>query len=302
MESTINLLLRNLILGPVLCMGCGLVVTGQPSVEVFAHRGFRGLHPENTIQAMKNVLHYGAVLEFDLAISKDKNVIVSHDAVMNAKITRKPDGTSIANDEKHVLYQMDYADIRLYDVGTKPNSDFPEQERYPAYIPLMSELVDSVETYAAAQQLEPPRYLIETKLNPKNDGVNHPGPEEFVRLMMQVVDAKGIRDRIIVQSFDPRTLQVLHRQFPDIKLAFLAKAKTSLEDNLEWLGFIPDFYSIDAAYIDVELVAACKAADTKIIIGNCNNYNEIKRLLALGVRRAISDFPIELLAAKEQTP
>src|SRR5690606_49381 len=148
-----------------------------------------------------------------------------HDAVMNAKITKKPDGTPIANGERHVLYQMDYADIRLYDVGTVPHPDFPKQERYPAYIPLLSELVDSVETYATAQGLEAPRYFIETKLNPKNDGVNHPAPEEFVHLMMQVVDAKGIRDRIIVQSFDPRTLQILHQQFPDVKLAFLAKAK-----------------------------------------------------------------------------
>jgi len=301
-KSTINLLLRNLILGLVLCMGCSQVVTGQPSVEVFAHRGFRGLHPENTIQGMKKALRYGAILEFDLAISRDKKVLVTHDAVMNAKIINKPDGTPIPKGEKHVLYQMDYADIRLYDVGTKPNPDFPEQERYPAYIPLMSELIDSVETYAATQHLEAPRYFIETKLNPKNDGVNHPGPEEFVRLMMQVVDAKGIRDRIIVQSFDPRTLQVLHRQFPDVELAFLARAKTSLEDNLEWLGFTPDFYSINAAYIDAELVAACKAIGAEIIIGNCNDYNEIKRLSALGVHRVISDFPIQSLATKGQRP
>lgn len=288
-----------------LCLACGQMVIGQPPMEVYAHRGFRGLHPENTIQAMKKALHYGAVLELDLAISKDKNVIVSHDAVMNTKITEKADGSSTVKVEKHVLYQMDYADIRSYDVGKRPNPDFPEQERYPAYIPLLSELVDSVERHAAAQGLEVPRYFIETKLNPKNDGVNHPGPEEFVRLMMQVVDAKGIRERIVVQSFDPRTLQILHRQFPDVKLAFLAKAETSLESNLDWLGFTPDFYSINPAYIDAALVAACEEVGTELIIGNCNDYNEIKRISALGVgvHRVISDFPMSSLAAtKEKTP
>lgn len=296
-------LLRSLMFGMVLHLACGQIVIGQPSMTVFAHRGFRGLHPENTIQAMKKALHYGAVLELDLAISRDKNVIVSHDAVMNTKITEKADGSSMVKEERHVLYQMDYARIRSYDVGKRPNSDFPEQERYPAYIPLLSELVDSVERHAATQGLEAPRYFVETKLNSKTDEVNHPGPAEFVRLMMQVVDAKGIRNRIIVQSFDPRTLQILHRLFPDVKLAFLAKAKTSLESNLDWLGFTPDFYSINPDYIDAALVAACKEIGTELIIGNCNDYNEIKRISALGVHRVISDFPMtSLAAANEQTP
>src|SRR3546814_6884745 len=60
----------------------------------------------------------------------------------------------------------------------------------------------------------------------------------------------------------------------------LAKAKTSLESNLGWLGFTPDFYSINPAYIDAELVAACKEIKTELIIGNCNDYNEIKRISA----------------------
>src|SRR5690606_40891651 len=93
-----------------LCLACGQMVIGQPPMEVYAHRGFRGLHPENTIQAMKKALHYGAVLELDLAISKDKNVIVSHDAVMNTKITEKVDESSLVKVEKHVLYKIEYVD------------------------------------------------------------------------------------------------------------------------------------------------------------------------------------------------
>src|SRR5690606_17815574 len=134
-------------------------------------------------------------------------------------------------------------------------------------------------------------------------GVNHPGPEEFVHLMMEVIDAKGIRDRVIIQSFDPRTLQVLHRQCPDVELAFLAKPQTTSESNLAWLGFTPDVYSINPAYIASALVVACKEIGTEIIIGNCNDYNEIKRISALGVHRVISDFPMTyLVATEEQTP
>ena len=282
-------------------MAYGKLAVGQPSMDVYAHRGFRGLHPENTIGGMKKALVYGAILEFDLAISKDKKVIVSHDAVMNGKITTRADGLPITGEGKHVLYQMDYADIRSYDVGTKPNPDFPDQQRYAAYIPLLGELIDSVEAFATAGNLEAPRYFIETKLNEKHDGVYHPGPEEFVHLMMEVIDAKGIRDRVTVQSFDPRTLQILHREFPDVELAFLAKANSTLAANLEWLGFTPDYYSINAEYIDAALVAACREAGTELIIGNCNDYAAIKRISELGVHRVISDFPMDSLAAKAAT-
>src|SRR5690606_16190086 len=99
--------------------------------------------------------------------------------------------------------------------------------------------------------------FVETKLREATDGSRHPGPQEFVDLMMGVVDAKQIRERLIVQSFDPRTLQILHEQYPDVKTAFLARSNTSLDDNLQWLGYVPDYYSINSPAIDAALVEQC---------------------------------------------
>ena len=114
----------------------GTYAQSQPvPFEVFAHRGFRGLHPENTITGMQKALTYGAILEFDLAITRDKQVVVSHDPVLNPKITRGPDGQTLGKD-KIRIYQMDYATLSAYDVGKTPNNDFPAQDRYPAHIPL----------------------------------------------------------------------------------------------------------------------------------------------------------------------
>lgn len=279
-------------------LGLLSATVAQPSIdqfEVYAHRGFRGLDPENTIPAMKNALQQGAVLEFDLGITKDRQVIVSHDPVLNPKITIGPDGDTLSNQRKFSFFQTDYQTIRTYDVGSKPNPDFPQQDNYKAYIPLFSELVDSVEAFAKNQNLPAPRYFIETKLNVKTDGINHPLPEEFVDLMMQIIKEKNIEKRVIVQSFDPRTLQVLRKKFPQMELAFLAKAGTILDDNLAWLGFTPDYYSTNAEYIDPALVAQCKARNITLIIGNCNDYNEILRIAKLGVNRVITDYPIPRL-------
>jgi glycerophosphoryl diester phosphodiesterase len=267
----------------------------QAHFKVFAHRGFRGLHPENTIRGLQKALAYGAILEFDLAITRDKQVVVSHDPVLNPKITLGPNGRPLGN-EKIRIYQMDYATLSAYDVGKTPNKDFPEQERYPAHIPLLGELVDSVKAFANARGISNPTYFIETKLNPKTDGINHPGPKEFVDLMMQVVNEKGIQYQLIVQSFDVRTHQILRKEYPQIKLALLAKDSTSLEDNLDNLGFVPEYYSINAQYINQPLVDRCNKLKTKLIVGNCDDYKEILRIDKLGVNRVISDFPIEWLS------
>lgn len=267
----------------------------QIPFKVFAHRGFRGLHPENTIRGLQKALTYGAVLEFDLAITRDKQVVVSHDAVLNPKITLGGDGKPLGKN-KIRIYEMDYATLRAYDVGKTPNKDFPEQERYPAHIPLFSELVDSVKAFATARGLREPTYFMETKITPKTDGINHPGPKEFVDLMMKVVQKKGIQKQVIVQSFDPRTLQILRKAYPQVKLALLAKDSTSFEDNIKNLGFVPEYYSINAPFIDRELVDQCHQHKTELIIGNCDEHEEILRLGKLGVHSVISDFPLEWLS------
>ncbi|MES2458017.1 MAG: glycerophosphodiester phosphodiesterase family protein [Bacteroidota bacterium] len=269
------------------------------SFEVYAHRGFRGLNPENTIGGMKNALRTGAILEFDLNITRDKQVIVCHDGVVNPKITLGPGGAPLKMDRNQMaFYQMNYDQVRGYDVGSKANPDFPQQMRFKAHIPLFAALIDSLETYAAQQNLPAPRYFIETKLNEKMDGVNHPGPGEFVNLMMQIVKQKGIQKRMIVQSFDPRTLQVLRKKYPQIQLAFLAKAGTSQDDNLKWLGFNPEYYSANAEYIDEALVAQCARLNIRLITGNCNDYQQILRIAKLGVKRVITDYPMEWLSKR----
>ena len=274
----------------------GMYSQAQPvTFEVFAHRGFRGLHPENTIAGMQRALAFGAILELDLAITRDKQVVVSHDPVLNPKITRGPNGETLGS-EKIRIYLMDYAALRAYDVGKTPNSDFPEQDRYPAHIPLFRELVDSVEAYAAARGISNPTYFIETKLDPKTDGINHPDPKEFVDLMMQVVKERGIQNQVIVQSFDLRTLQILRKEYPRIKLALLAKDGTSIDENLNKLGFVPDYYSINAQFINRELVDRCHEHKVKLIVGNCDDYEEISRVARLGVSSVISDFPMEWLS------
>ena len=59
------------------------------------------------------------------------------------------------------------------------------------------------------------------------------------------------------------------------------------------MGFVPDYYSINAPFIDRELVYQCHQFKTDLIIGNCDDNGEILRLGKLGVHSVISDFPLQ---------
>ncbi|MDR3297482.1 MAG: glycerophosphodiester phosphodiesterase, partial [Prevotellaceae bacterium] len=74
-----------------LCLTASTVALPQQAKKIYpaifdeqAHRGGRGLMPENTIPAMLNAIDLGVVtLELDLQISKDLKVVVSHEGFMS---------------------------------------------------------------------------------------------------------------------------------------------------------------------------------------------------------------------------
>ncbi|SOD78722.1 glycerophosphodiester phosphodiesterase family protein [Spirosoma fluviale] len=270
------------------------VVVAQSKFNTEGHRGARGLMPENTIPAMKKAMDLGVqTLEMDVVISKDKQVVVSHDNYMSADIALKPDGSPVTADEqkKINLYQLTYAEIKKFDVGSKPHPQFAQQQKFRAYKPLLSELIDSVETYAKAKGLPMPMYNIEIKSSATTDGVYHPEPTEFVNLVMAVLQKKNLGKRLIIQSFDVRPLQLIHKQQPAISLSYLTMNPKPLDENLALLGFKPNTYSPYYKTVTAETVKACHEQGMAIIPWTVNTKAEIESLKQLGVDGIISDYP-----------
>ena len=274
-----------------------IAVTGgyaQKSFDKEGHRGCRGLMPENTIPAMTEALLLGVnTLEMDIHFSKDKQALISHDPYISSKMALKPDGSEISPEEEKscVLYKMDYNEIRRFDVGSKFYPEFPQQKKIKTYKPLLAELIDSVETFVAEHHLPLPQYNIETKSSPEGDNVLHPAPEEFVKLMMQVVLSKHIESRVIIQSFDPRTLEIIHRDYPTIRTSWLTENPNSCEDNLKALTFAPTIYSPYFMTVDEETLKLCHSKNILVIPWTVNSKKEITRLKSLGVDGIISDYP-----------
>lgn len=250
--------------------------------------------PENTIPAMKKALDLGVqTLELDVVISKDNQVLVSHDPFMSSHIALKPDGKPVtAAEEKSLnLYQMPYAEIRKFDVGSRPYPEFSQQQKLPAYKPLLAELLDSVAVYVNAKGLPLPRFNIEIKSSPATDGVYHPEPQAFVDLVLAVCQSKNLGKRLIIQSFDARPLQLIHKQFPAITLSYLTANPKTLPENLATLGFTPNVYSPYYKTVTAETVKACHEQGMTIVPWTVNTKAEIDSLVQLGVDGIITDYP-----------
>ena len=260
------------------------------------HRGCRGLMPENTIPAYLKAVDLGVItLEMDAIITKDSQVIMSHEPFFNHEITTKPDGSYVAEAEEKSLnmYHMNYADIKQFDVGLKPHPRFPQQQKIKAVKPLLKDVIDSVETYSARYGKQPLQYNIETKCMPATDDIYHPKPGPFVELLMGVIKEKKIEERVMIQSFDIRSLQYLHEHYPAMKTALLIEETDtkSFALQLKDLGFIPTIYSPAYQLVTPLLVKQCHDTGIKIIPWTVNDKTEINRLKNLGVDGIISDYP-----------
>ncbi len=297
-----------LLLIVLVCIGLTACITTRqaalpnnfPSFYKEGHRGARGLMPENTIPSMIKAIEEGAnVIEVDIYSTKDGQMLVAHDPYVNTAYTRLPNGAEIAPDEarKYIWHQMPYEEIRRLDVGSKPFSAFPQQVKMVTYMPLLGELIDSVEAYTAARNLPQVIYNIELKTSRRFDslGYNTP-PAQLVKAVMDVVITKNIGNRFYIQSFDVRTVQEVRRQYPEVVVALLTDSKNTFEQNISEIGFLPPIYSPYYKLVDAELVRKCHQQKIKIIPWTVNTTEEMQQLIDLGVDGIITDYPNYLQA------
>ena len=276
-------------------MARGLGVTGDFDIQ--GHRGCRGLMPENTIAAMLKAIDLGVTtLEMDVVITKDNKVVVSHEPWMEKEITTKPDGSFIATTREAMqynIYQMNYDEVIKYDVGMKPHPRFPKQQKMKAVKPLLADLIDAVENYLAEKKLPKVQYNIETKSLPAGDNKYHPLPAEFVELLLAEIKEKKVEDRVIIQSFDFRSLKYLHEKYPAIKISMLIEdsEEKDFAGQLSDLGFTPAIYSPNFTMVDEALVKLCHEKGMKIIPWTVNESKDIKKLKKMGIDGLITDFP-----------
>ncbi|SDT60891.1 glycerophosphoryl diester phosphodiesterase [Bradyrhizobium canariense] len=282
--------------------------------DIEAHRGGRALFPENTLQSFANALSMGVnTLELDIGVTQDGVVIVSHERKLNPDLARNADGIYVTPPGTPFI-RLRFDEVRKYDVGQiRPGSayaaQFPDQHAVPGTpIPKLSEVFALVRKSGDDRV----RLNIETKIDP-NHPDESPDPQRFVTLLLDLLAADKFSDRVMVQSFDWRTLQLVQQQAPSIPTVYLTQQKglgatISLDKATEWTaGFNPGEYgkslprTIKAAGgaiwspyfgdVDPDLISESHRLGLAVVVWTVNKPEDIARMIDTGVDGIISDRP-----------
>ena len=286
--------MRILLLCALLALNSNTFSQVMPVFDVQGHRGARGLMPENTIPAFLLALDSGVTtLEMDVVITKDEQVVVSHEPWMSPEICLDSIGNPVPDGRAARLniYQMTYAQVASCDCGSKGNERFPDQQKVKVAKPLLKDVLIAVEDHIRSYSNYEVDYNIEIKSTPDGDSEFHPDVSTFSDLVYNLVNQYIPLERLVIQSFDFRVLQYWHEKYPKIRLAALVQNMKGVEANLADLGFTPSIYSPEYRLLTNEAVKLLHTKNIKVIPWTVNEISSILALKGMGVDGVITDYP-----------
>lgn len=293
--------------------------------DLEAHRGGRDVRPENTLYSYAYAIELGATsIECDMQLTKDGQIVMSHNPILNSDITRDENGNYIENN-KYDICLMTVDELKKFDVGVMdPNcGEYYDlhgktQFTYDAKIPTLEELMQLIQSYGDKNIV----LNIETKSypDPASAGYkNNADPKKFVEVFNNIVKKYDMEDRVVLQSFDWQTLIEMKKLNPNISTSALWQEQPSWGRDSEslrryekkkspWLGGldIKDYQGnpVKAAHaigadiispyyteISKKDVDEAHSLGMKVVPWTVNNEKDMNMLLDMGVDGIISDKP-----------
>lgn len=286
--------------------------------DMQTHRGGRGLWPENTLVAFENAIRMGTTtIELDIAITADGIPVISHDPALNPALTRDANGSWLTRHEP-LIKNLTLAQLQKYDVG-RLNPAHPyakefagQQPRDGQRIPTLAALFKLVNDLGANDV----HFDMETKINPHHPD-NTLAPEAFVKTMLEVIRDAGMTRRVMVQSFDWRTLEMLHQLEPAIRTMYLTADwpdYSTVKDSAWTAGLRLDAFDGSVAHmvrasagkasgiiwapnfgsLTAQLVRVGQSLGMQVIPWTVNEEVQMEKLIDWGVDGIISDYPDRL--------
>ena len=254
-------------------------------VLVIAHRGGRGLAPENTLAAFARSAALGVdVLEMDLRQSSDGALIVLHDR----RVDRTTNGQGAAD-------SLSLAQLKQLDAGYHFSPDgqtFPWRGQGVA-IPTLDEV------FTAFPNM---RFLIEIK----DDS------DALVSDFCRTIRRFELNDRVIAASFRSGPLESLRQTCPEVATSASSSVGMSFV-FLHWLRLDAAYHPTSQAFqcpprfgkidlIDRRFIARAHAHNIQVHVWTINDPDAMQRYLDLGVDGLITDYPDRLLSILNRQP
>jgi glycerophosphoryl diester phosphodiesterase len=212
----------------------------SPEFDVVAHQGGPGAAGTGeSLQAFANALETGvSTLELDIGITKDGQPVVWHDETIDP--AKCADTAPVFPGDPQYPYQGKLVhDLTVAQIRTL------HCRRPIAVLPEVFALTDR---YGADV-----RFDIETKLDAEQPRTA--SPAEFVDVILSAVRAAGKVDRVEIESFDWRSLPLVHQTEPSVPLAALWNDHT-------WRPGSPWLAGVDPAIVSDPVIGAMTVGAT----------------------------------------
>jgi glycerophosphoryl diester phosphodiesterase len=235
---------------------------GERHMRIFAHRGFSGRYPENTMLAFKKAYAEGCDgIELDVQLTKDDIIVIMHDETVD-RTTSNGHGN---------LRDYTYKELCKFDCCGK----FPGKYSFQR-IPTLREYLEWVK-----------KTDLITNIELKNSVYYYEGLEEKVISMVKDMD---MENRVIFSSFNHISVLKCKKMMPEIPAGFLMETRMdnmgtfARENNVE-------FYHPDKEYLDKKLIQDCRSRGIGINVWTVNKKKDIKQMDKWKVDGIFTNYP-----------
>ena len=295
-----------------------MILSKPNHIKIYGHRGARGDLPENTLESFKYLFENNInAYEADILISKDLIPVVTHDFRLDPSFTKDSEGNWI-EDENIKIFDLTYEELLKFDVGSinklsRYGRRFVNQKPLENQrIPKLSELLD----LSSKNKSENLLINLEIKSTPDEENLT-PTPEDTVNLVVNEINKSNLKDKIIVSSFDWRTLTEIKNQYPEISRAYLTyqqvrgmKIKKTIYNRSPWMSFLPFYEDHELPKIiksqggkawhpyrkDItkKLVDISHQENLPVNVWTVNEEYEMLKMIEHGVDGIMTDYPLRL--------
>jgi len=249
-----------------------------PRPRIFGHRGPAAEFPENTMVSFARAIRAGAIyLELDIHMSRDGEIVVSHDGGLTRTCGRDA-----------LISEMSWAEIEDADAGYMLTFDGGATFPFRGRSVKVPRLIEVLGAFVGVN------YLIEIKQTEPS----------LVSQLLATVDASGLRRRVLVASEFDDPISEVRRLAPQIPTNFsygevaeflqaMAGNRPAYEPRGAALQIPPEYQGW--RLVTTESVEFAHRVGVELHVWTVNEESEMNRLLGCGVDGLISDFPARAL-------
>lgn len=257
-----------------------------------AHRGARSLAPENTIAAARKALEIGAaVWELDVRMSRDKELVVIHDATLKRTSNVKK---IFSGRKPWSVRNFTLAEIQRLDFGSWFNKTDPFGQITAGRISQKEQIsFEGIEVLTLREALEFTRknnWKVNIEIKSSS---SHPDNFEPVEKIVALINRLGMKEMVIVSSFDQAYVKKVKQLDPGIPTGLLVDE--SLAHPVNCLKRInADAYHPEISVIDLSKIRKLRNEGFCINVWTVNDERTMRDLIRVRVDGIITDFPQNL--------